>query len=293
MSNGDTPRAVRGFGDLTLTFDKLKGLMPPDFYARLMETVHKSQPISAETADVVAQAMKDWAISRGATHYTHWFQPLTGLTAEKHDAFLDLDSSGQAIAKFSGRQLIVSEPDASSFPHGGLRSTFEARGYAAWDPTSPAFLIKREGAVILALPSVFVSYKGEVLDKKTPLLRSITAVSSAALRMLGLLGNGKATSVWPTVGAEQEYFLVAEELFKRRADLCEVGVTLFGAPPSRGQILEDHYFGAIAERVLAFMEEAEQELWQLGVPVRTRHNEVAPAQFELAVLHGPAHIAAD
>lgn len=293
MSNGDTPRAVRGFGDLTLTFDKLKGLLPSDFYARLMDTVQNGRTIAPETADVVAHAMKDWAVGRGATHYTHWFQPLTGLTAEKHDAFLDLDESGQAIAKFSGRQLIVSEPDASSFPHGGLRSTFEARGYAAWDPTSPAFLIKREGAVILALPSVFVSYKGEVLDKKTPLLRSISVVGQAALRMLRLLGNDQVVGVSPTVGAEQEYFLVSEELYKRRADLCEVGITLFGAAPSRGQLLEDHYFGAISERVLAFMEEAEQELWQLGVPVRTRHNEVAPAQFELAVLHGPAHIAAD
>jgi glutamine synthetase len=277
----------------TFSFSMMKQRLAREFYDKLMFALRHRRPISPETADVIAQAMKEWAIAKGATHYTHWFQPLTGLTAEKHDSFLDLDENGQPIAHFAGKQLIVSEPDASSFPHGGLRSTFEARGYATWDPTSPAFLIERGGGATLCLPSIFVSYKGEVLDQKTPLLRSVEAVSRAAVRMLRLLGNKRVTQVMPNVGAEQEFFLIKEELAARRPDILEVGSTVLGADPPRGQRLEDHYFRAINERVLAFMEEAEQELIRLGVPVKTRHNEVAPAQFELAFLHQPVNIACD
>ncbi len=286
-------RVAPHFGENTFGFDVLKQRLPREFYDKLDFAIRNHRPIAPETADVIAQAMKEWAISKGATHYTHWFQPLTGLTAEKHDSFLDIDKNGEPIARFLGRHLIMSEPDASSFPHGGLRSTFEARGYAAWDPTSPAFIIKQGGTSTLCLPSVFVAYKGEVLDKKTPLLRSVRAVSKASVRMLRLLGNKRVKNVMPFVGAEQEYFLVDRELFMQRPDLCEVGNTLIGLPPARGQQLEDHYFRAINERALKFMAEAEEELICLGVPVKTRHNEVAPAQFELATLHRPANIAAD
>ncbi|MCP4679097.1 MAG: glutamine synthetase type III [Deltaproteobacteria bacterium] len=281
------------FGENVFGFDLMKQRLPREFYDKLMFAIRNRRPISAETADVVAQAMKEWALGKGATHYTHWFQPLTGLTAEKHDSFLDIDKDGRPIARFSGQNLIVSEPDASSFPHGGLRSTFEARGYAAWDPSSPAFLMKRKGSATLCLPSVFVAYKGEVLDKKTPLLRSVATVSKSAVRMLRLLGNKRATSVMPHVGAEQEYFLVDSSLAAKRPDICEVGATVLGLPPARGQQLEDHYFRAINERVLSYMEEVEDELVRLGVPVKTRHNEVSPAQFELAALHQPANIASD
>jgi glutamine synthetase len=289
----DLRRVSPQLGESTFSFDLMKQSLPREFYDKLLFALRNRRPISPETADVIAQAMKEWAIGKGATHYTHWFQPLTGLTAEKHDSFLDLDESGHPITRFSGQQLIVSEPDASSFPHGGLRSTFEARGYATWDPTSPAFLIERGGGATLCLPSIFVSYKGEVLDQKTPLLRSVEVVSRAAVRMMRLLGNKRVTSAMPNVGAEQEYFLVKKELADRRPDICEVGATILGAEPPRGQRLEDHYFRAINERVLGFMEEAEQELVRLGVPVKTRHNEVAPAQFELAALHRPVNIACD
>ena len=280
--------AVNTFG-----FEVMRDLLPRDCYERLRRAIDERRPIAAETADVVAQAMRAWAVSRGATHYTHWFQPLTGLTAEKHDSFLAFDEGGRPLDRFSGRELIMSEPDASSFPHGGLRSTFEARGYAAWDPSSPAFLMQRGETATLCLPSVFVSFKGEVLDKKTPLLRSVAAVDRAAVRMLRLLGNKRARSVMPYLGAEQEYFLVDQRHVARRPDLREVGVTLLGAGAARGQRLDDHYFRAIPERVLEMMEEVELELVRLGVPVKTRHNEVAPAQFELAVVHRPANIAAD
>ncbi|MDJ0762630.1 MAG: glutamine synthetase III [Myxococcota bacterium] len=286
-------RVFPHYGENTFNFDLMKQRLPVEFYDKLMFAIRNHRPIAPETADVIAQAMKEWAIAKGATHYTHWFQPLTGLTAEKHDSFLDIDKHGTPIARFLGRHLIMSEPDASSFPHGGLRSTFEARGYAAWDPTSPAFIIRQNSGATLCLPSVFVSYTGEVLDKKTPLLRSVRAVSKAAVRMLRLLGNKRVTSVTPYVGAEQEFFLIDIDLFLKRPDLCEVGTTLLGLPPARGQQLEDHYFRAINERVLKFMSEAEEELIRLGVPVKTRHNEVAPAQFELAALHQPANIAAD
>jgi glutamine synthetase len=289
----DIYRVFPHFGENTFSFELMQQRLPREFFDKLMFAIRNRRPISPETADVVAQGMKEWAISKGATHYTHWFQPLTGLTAEKHDSFLDIDQEGRPVASFTGRQLIMSEPDASSFPHGGLRSTFEARGYAAWDPTSPAFVIKREGSATLCLPSVFVAYKGEVLDKKTPLIRSVGAINKSAVRMLRLLGNKRVTSVMPYVGAEQEYFLVKADLFAKRPDLREVGATLMGLPPARGQQLEDHYFRAINERILAFMQEAEDELIRLAVPVKTRHNEVAPAQFELAVLHQPVNTAAD
>ena len=289
----DVSRLTAEFGSNIFDFNVMRVSLPREFFDRLLFAIRNHRPISPETADVLARAMRDWAVERGATHFTHWFQPLTGLTAEKHDAFLSLDDSGRPLDHFSGRQLIMGEPDASSFPHGGLRSTFEARGYTSWDPSSPAFLMRRGTAVTLCLPSVFVSYKGEVLDKKTPLLRSADAISKSAVRMLRLLGNKRVTHVTPYLGAEQEYFLVDRRLFERRQDLREVGVTLMGGAPARGQQLEDHYFRAIPERVLAFMEEAEAELVRLGVPVKTRHNEVAPGQFELAVLHRPANIAAD
>ena len=281
------------FGEDTFSFTLMKQLIPKEFYDKLMFAIRNHRPISADTADVIAHAMKEWALSRGATHYTHWFMPLTGSTAEKHDAFLTFDDDGNPIERFSGKQLIVSEPDASSFPHGGLRSTFEARGYAMWDPSSPAFLMRRGDAATLCLPSLFISYTGVVLDKKTPLLRSIAAVSKAAVRMLRLLGNKRVTGVEPYVGAEQEYFLVPMEHFKRRPDLRENGVTLLGAGPVRGEQIDDHYFRSINDHVLDFMEEVEDQLYRLGVPVKTRHNEVAPAQYELAPLHRPANVAAD
>ena len=281
------------FGENTFSFDLMRQQLPRGTYASMLEAIRTHQPIPADTADVIAYAMKQWALAKGATHYTHWFQPLTGLTAEKHQAFLDLDRSGAPIERFTGKELISDEPDASSFPHGGLRSTFEARGYTSWDPSSPAFLMKRKGSTVLCLPSIFVSYTGEVLDKKTPLLRSVTAVSRAGLRMLHLLGQTNVSSVTPYVGAEQEYFLVDRAHFARRPDLCEVGATLIGATPARSQQVDQHYFRAINERALAFMEEAEEELMRIGVPVKTRHNEVAPAQYEVALIHRPANIAAD
>jgi glutamine synthetase len=291
--NHELSPLTANFGENIFSFEVMRDRLPREFYDKLMFAIRNQRPISPETADVIAQAMKEWAISRGTTHYTHWFQPLTGLTAEKHESFMTLDETGRTLDRFSGRELIMSEPDASSFPHGGLRSTFEARGYAAWDPSSPAFLMKRGDSATLCLPSVYVSFKGEVLDKKTPLLRSISAVGKSAVRMLRLLGNKRVTSVMPYLGAEQEYFLVDRDLFLERPDLREVGTTLMGAGPARGQQLEDHYFRAIGDRVLVFMEDVERELIRLGVPVKTRHNEVAPGQFELAVLHRPANIAAD
>ena len=286
-------RLASEFGVNTFSFELMKERLPGEFYDKLMFAIRNQRAISQETADVIAHAMKEWAVANGATHYTHWFQPLTGLTAEKHDSFLTYDDSGKVIDRFSGRQLIMSEPDASSFPHGGLRSTFEARGYAAWDPSSPAFVMRRGDSSTLCLPSIYVSYTGEVLDKKTPLLRSVNAVSKSAVRMLRALGNKRVTGVMPYLGAEQEYFLVDRVFLSTRPDLKELGATLLGAGPARGQQMEDHYFRAIPQRVLSFMEEMELELVRLGIPAKTRHNEVAPAQFELAVLHRPVNIAAD
>jgi glutamine synthetase len=268
--------------------------LPKDVFKQLQRTIKHAEPLDHELADVVAAAMKDWAIENGATHYTHWFQPLTGLTAEKHDAFLVPDSSGGALTEFSGSALVQGEPDASSFPSGGIRATFEARGYTAWDCTSPVFLTRNGGAVTLCIPTAFVSWTGEALDKKTPLLRSMDAISEQATRVLKLFGTATGVRrVMATCGAEQEYFLIDREYYFERPDLIACDRTLFGARPPKGQQLEDHYFGSIPVRVMAFMNESERELYRLGVPVKTRHNEVAPCQFELAPIFETANIAAD
>jgi glutamine synthetase len=268
--------------------------LPKDIYKRLLRTVRLGDPLDAAVADVVAAAMKDWAVENGATHYTHWFQPLTGQTAEKHDTFIVPDGHGGAISEFTGSALVQGEPDASSFPSGGLRTTFEARGYTAWDPTSPVFLNRGINSVTLVIPTAFVSFNGEALDKKTPLLRSMEAVSEQALRVLRIFGADKGVNrVVSTLGAEQEYFLIDRSHYFERTDLVTCDRTLFGARPPKGQQLEDHYFGSIPSRVLAFMNEAERELFRLGVPVKTRHNEVAPGQFELAPHFENANIACD
>ncbi|MCK6477600.1 MAG: glutamine synthetase III, partial [Phycisphaerales bacterium] len=268
--------------------------LPKDVFKRLQRTMHHAEPLDHESADVIAAAMKDWAIEHGATHYTHWFQPLTGLTAEKHDAFLSPDGHGGAITEFSGSSLVQGEPDASSFPSGGIRATFEARGYTAWDCTSPVFINRNGGSVTLCIPTAFVSWTGEALDHKTPLLRSMDAISEQAMRILRIFGTaGGVTRVMCTAGPEQEYFLIDREHYFKRPDLMACDRTLFGARPPKGQQLEDHYFGSIPSRVLAFMNEAERELYRLGVPVKTRHNEVAPCQFEVAPLYEMANIACD
>src|SRR5258708_23946376 len=243
-------------------------------------------------ADVVAAAMKEWAIERGATHYTHWFQPMTGLTAEKHDSFLSPTDSGTAMADFSGKELVRGEPDASSFPSGGIRATFEARGYTAWDPTSPAFILDNPNGTTLCIPTAFCSWTGEALDKKTPLLRSMEALSKHAVRILRLFGSD-ASRVHSTAGPEQEYFLIDKHFYFARPDLINAGRTLFGAKPPKGQELEDQYFGAIPDRVLAFMHDVENELYKVGVPVKTRHNEVAPSQYEVAPIFENANVATD
>jgi glutamine synthetase len=263
-------------------------------YKALRETLEKDLPLQPDVADVVANAMKDWALEKGATHYTHWFQPLTGITAEKHDSFISATADGGIILEFSGKQLIQGEPDASSFPSGGLRSTFEARGYTAWDCTSPAFLKTDEaGNVTLTIPTAFYSYYGEALDKKTPLLRSMKAVSKQALRVLRALGNTTSTKVTSTVGPEQEYFLVDREFYLDRIDLMLAGRTIFGAPAPKGQELEDQYFGALKDRVSAYMHDLNIELWKMGITSKTQHNEVAPAQFEMAPIFATTNIATD
>jgi glutamine synthetase len=262
-------------------------------YKELKKIMEDGLPIPLEMADRVAKVMMEWALEEGATHFTHWFQPMTGITAEKHDALFSPGSNGKAINVFSGKELIKGEPDASSFPSGGLRATFEARGYTAWDYTSPAFLKTDTSGVTLCIPTVFYSYTGEALDKKTPLLRSMDAVSKQALRVLRHLGNTKSTKVVSTVGPEQEYFLIDREMFHLRNDLIYCGRTLFGAKPPKGQELEDHYFGAIKERIAAFMRELDEELWKMGVSSKTKHNEVAPAQHEMAPIFSTANIATD
>ena len=270
---------------------KMERRLSPDSYRKLLATMDGLAPLDSAIADEVAAAMKDWAVEQGATHYTHWFQPLTGGTAEKHDSFLSL-KDGKAIFEFSGKNLIVGEPDASSFPTGGLRSTFEARGYTAWDPTSPAFIKRHSNGATLCIPTVFCSYTGDVLDKKTPLLRSAQVLKKAVSRLLHAF-NRPDGPVALTLGAEQEYFLVDKKFYLQRPDLLQTGRTLFGAPPAKHQQLEDHYFGAIPARVLAFMTEVELELWKLGIPAKTRHNEVAPAQFELAPIFEDQNLAVD
>ena len=282
------------FGSNVFNEDVMQNRLPKDTYKAFKKTLVGGLPLAPEVADVVANAMKDWAIEKGATHYTHWFQPLTGSTAEKHDSFISPTMSGGVVMEFSGKQLIQGEPDASSFPSGGLRATFEARGYTAWDCTSPAFL-KEDGAgnVTLCIPTAFCSYNGEALDKKTPLLRSMDVVSKQAMRVLRALGNTTAKRVHATVGPEQEYFLVDKKLFAERLDLICTGRTLFGAPAPKGQEMEDHYFGQIKDRVSEFMKSLDIELWKMGITSKTKHNEVAPSQFEMAPIFATTNIAAD
>ena len=282
------------FGQNVFTLGKMRERLPKNVYKEVVKVVEKGGELSMEAANVVAKAMKDWAEENGATHYTHWFQPLTGITAEKHDSFVSLpDSDGRILTEFSGKELIKGEPDASSFPSGGLRATFEARGYTAWDITSPAFLKESACGTILCIPTAFCSYTGEALDKKTPLLRSMEAINEQALRIVRIFGNTEATKVTPSVGPEQEYFLVDEDLYLKRPDLMFAGRTLFGAPAPKGQEMDDHYFGVIRERVGAYMKELNEELWKLGVTAKTQHNEVAPAQHELAPIFNTANIAVD
>ena len=276
------------FGDMVFSDHAMKKYLPKDVYASLEATIQDGKPIDLDVANVVAHAMKEWAIERGATHYAHWFQPLSCITSEKHEAFLNPVGDGTAIAKFSGKELVQGEPDASSFPNGGLRATFEARGYTAWDPTSPAF-IKDE---VLCIPTAFCSYTGEALDKKTPLLRSMAAIDKQAKRVLALFGK-HPRRVIPSVGNEQEYFLIKEEDYAKRMDLIITGRTLFGAAPAKGQELEEHYFGAIRPTVNQFMKELDDELWAIGVAAKTKHNEVAPAQHELAPVFTNANRAVD
>lgn len=277
------------FGSMVFNDTVMKERLPKETYRAMQNAIRDGRRLDASVANVVANAMKDWAIEKDATHFTHWFQPMTGITAEKHDSFISPIKGGHVIMEFSGKELVRGEPDASSFPSGGLRATFEARGYTAWDPTSYAFIKDNT----LCIPTAFCSYGGEVLDKKTPLLRSMQAVSRQAMRVLKLFGNADVTSVNVTVGPEQEYFLVDKELFSRRKDLLYTGRTLFGAMPPKGQELEDHYFGAIKPRIAAFMQDLDTELWKLGVLAKTEHNEVAPAQHELAPIFTTANIAAD
>ena len=282
------------FGSNVFTLEKMRERLPRNVYKELVSVMDKGGELSMPSANVIAKAMKDWAVENGATHYTHWFQPLTGITAEKHDAFITHpDEEGRMLTEFSGKELIKGEPDASSFPSGGLRATFEARGYTAWDITSPAFLKESSCGTILCIPTAFCSYTGEALDKKTPLLRSMEALSDQALRIVRLFGNTEATKVTPSVGPEQEYFLVDRDLYLKRPDLMFAGRTLFGAPAPKGQEMEDHYFGVIKERVGVFMKDLNTELGKLGVTAKTQHNEVAPAQHELAPIYETANIASD
>jgi len=281
------------FASDVLTMEELRQRLSKPVWKSLVATSERGATLDPAIADTVALAMKTWAMEKGATHYTHWFQPLTGLTAEKHDSFVTPTSDGSAISQFSGKELIQGEPDASSFPSGGLRATFEARGYTAWDPTSPAFIMRHSNGATLCIPTAFASWTGEALDNKTPLLRSMECLNSAAMRALKLFGDTESQRVVATVGVEQEYFLIDEEFYFRRPDLVMSGRTLFGAQPPKGQELEDHYFGSIPDRVLTFMTDAEHQLYALGIPVKTRHNEVAPGQFEIAPIFEQANIAAD
>ncbi|NOT45655.1 MAG: glutamine synthetase type III [Acidobacteria bacterium] len=286
------PNMAELFGSLVFNDKVQQARLPKPAYRALRATITRGVPLELSTADAVASALKDWAVEHGATHYTHWFQPMTGITAEKHDSFLAPSSDGRAVAEFSGKELVKGEPDASSFPSGGMRSTFEARGYTAWDPTNPPWLHVNGNNVTLVIPTAFVSWTGEALDKKTPLLRSIEALSTQAVRVLQLFGS-TAERVTTTCGPEQEYFLIDQNFFYARPDLINAGRTLFGAKPPKGQEMEDQYFGSIPERVLAFMAEAETELYKVGVPIKTRHNEVAPSQYEVAPIFEQANVAVD
>jgi glutamine synthetase len=294
LGRANTPvrKASEEYGSLTFNEEAQRTRLPKDVYRALRRAVAQGEPLDASVADTIASALKDWAVEHGATHYTHWFQPMTGITAEKHDSFLSPSADGRAVAEFNGRELIKGEPDASSFPSGGMRSTFEARGYTAWDPTSPPWLLVTPNGTTLVIPTAFVSWTGEALDKKTPLLRSQEALSKQAVRILKLFGS-KAQRVVTTCGPEQEYFLIDRQFYFNRPDLINAGRTLFGAKPPKGQELEDHYFGSIPDRVLAFMHEVERELYKVGVPVKTRHNEVAPSQYEVAPIFENANVATD
>ena len=277
------------YGSLVFNDKVMRNKLPKDMYKALRKTIENGTHLELDVANSVAVAMKEWAVENGATHYTHWFQPMTGFTAEKHDSFITPVGDGEVIMDFSGKELVKGEPDASSFPSGGLRATFEARGYTAWDPTSPAFI--KDGT--LYIPTAFCSYSGEALDKKTPLLRSMETLNTEAVKMLKLLGNETATSISTTIGPEQEYFLVDKDLYKKRKDLVFCGRTLFGAPAPKGQEMEDHYFGSLKPKVAAYMHDLDVELWKLGIPAKTKHNEVAPAQHELAPIFDTANVAVD
>ena len=282
------------FGENVFNDTVMQERLPKKVYKNLRKTIEEGKDLDLETADVIAHEMKEWAIEKGATHYTHWFLPLTGVTAEKHDSFISAPlPSGKVLMTFSGKELIKGEPDASSFPSGGLRATFEARGYTAWDCTSPAFVRQDAAGATLCIPTAFCSYTGEALDQKTPLLRSMEAINKEALRLLRLFGNTTSKKVTPSVGAEQEYFLVDAEKFEERKDLIYTGRTLFGAMPPKGQELDDHYFGTIRQRIASFMRDVNIQLWKVGVPAKTQHNEVAPAQHELAPIYTEANIAVD
>ena len=285
-------KAAEQFGSLAFNDQVQQARLPKPAYRALRATITRGEALDLSTADAIANTLKDWAVEHGATHYTHWFFPLTGITAEKHDSFLSPSSDGRAIIEFRGKELVKGEPDASSFPSGGMRSTFEARGYTAWDPTSPPFLFTYGNSVTLVIPTAFVSWTGEALDKKTPLLRSMDALSKQSVRVLKLFGS-TAERVATTCGPEQEYFLIDSNFYFARPDLINAGRTLFGARPPKGQELEDQYFGSIPERVMAFMAEMETELYKIGVPVKTRHNEVAPSQYEIAPVFETANVAAD
>src|ERR671930_1552713 len=281
------------FGANVFSLAEQRHRLPKEVFKRLQLTLARGEALDTTLADTVALAMKEWALEKGATHFTHWFQPLTGSTAEKHDSFYGPVGDGTAIAEFSGKELIQGEPDASSFPTGGIRATFEARGYTAWDPTSPAFILENPNGALLCIPTAFASWTGEALDHKIPLLRSMDALSKAAIRALRLLGDEEAKRVFTTMGPEQEYFLIDEQFYLERPDLITTGRTLFGAKPPKGHELDDHYFGSIPERILACMLETERELAKLGVPVKTRHNEVAPNQYELAPVFENSNVGSD
>ncbi len=281
------------FGEDTFNLATMKKALPPEALEAVLRTVERGEKLDASHADAVAAAMREWAMARGATHYCHWFQPMTGSTAEKHDSFISVSPEGRAIADFCGKNLIKGEPDASSFPSGGIRATFEARGYTAWDPTSPAFLVSGTNGKTLVIPTAYYGWGGQALDEKTPLLRSLEAINRSALRLLRLLGRSDVNRIHVTVGPEQEYFLIDKLFYLMRPDLLATGRTLFGARPPKGQEMEDHYLGSIRPRVLAFMHDAEAACYRVGIPIRTRHNEVAPAQFEVAPIYETANVAAD
>jgi len=292
IKKGKDEKISSYFGELTFNSKVMDEKLPKSIYKKLKKIIDEGDELDIETANAVAHAMKEWALENGATHYAHWFQPMTGLTAEKHDAFVEPVEDG-VIEIFSGKQLAQGEPDASSFPNGGIRSTFEARGYTAWDMSSPAFLRKNGIGTTLCIPTAFISYTGEALDKKTPLLRSIKAINKTSIKMLKLLGNEKSKKIIVNIGPEQEYFLIDNDYYAKRQDLVLTGRTVLGAPPAKGQELDDQYFGSIKERIQSFMHDAEEELFKLGIPAKTRHNEVAPSQFELAPMYEEANVAVD